>query len=268
MTPARWTPAELVDLQRYPLDDPMSAPYRSLVADCQTSLADSGICLLHEFPRSGALQAMADEAMGLAPSAHRRDYSMAVNGTVSPDLPADHPQRRRHPFRMAAIAYDEFGPNSAIRALYQWDRLTDFIAAVVGGGALYRCADALASCTVTVLAEGDEHGWHYDDNDFVVSLLLQSPVSGGDFEVLPNCRGDGGEDHDSIARAFDGDSAALARPGLRPGTLSLFRGQRSLHHVTRVAGSRPRLIALFSYDRRPGMWFPDEVRRGVYGRLG
>ena len=62
--------------------------------------------------------------------------------------------------------------------------------------------------------------------------------------------------------------AGLARPELRPGTLSLFRGQRSLHHVTRVAGARPRLIALFSYDRRPGMWFPDEVRRGVYGRLG
>jgi UDP-N-acetylenolpyruvoylglucosamine reductase len=52
-------------------------------------------------------------------------------------------------------------------------------------GAIYidpatrRVADPLLSCTVTYLAEGDQHGWHFDGNDFVVSLLLQAPESGG-----------------------------------------------------------------------------------------
>ncbi|MGH6933828.1 MAG: HalD/BesD family halogenase, partial [Dongiaceae bacterium] len=118
-----------------------------------------------------------------------------------------------------------------------------------------------------VLADGDEHGWHFDDNDFVVSLLLQSPIAGGQFEVLPNCRSAQGEDIERIGRDFDGAAASLARPELRPGTLSLFRGQRSLHYVTQVSGPRPRLITVFSYDRRPGMWFPDAVRSNVYGRL-
>jgi hypothetical protein len=263
-----WSAAQLIDLTRYPIATPDTAAYGALAAECRECLEASGLCLLHEFLMPEALAAMAHEANRLAPGAFRRDHAMAIHGGAPPPgLPADHPRRRRFPFRTGAIAYDEFGPGSAIRALYEWDGLTGFIAAVVGGGPLYRCVDSLASCTVTVLADGDEHGWHYDDNDFVVSLLLQSAAAGGAFEVLPNCRAERGEDVERIGRAFDGEDVGRTRPDLRPGTLSLFRGQRSLHHVTRVSGPTPRLIALFSYDRRPNMRFSDAIRRNVYGRL-
>ena len=53
---------------------------------------------------------------------------------------------------------------------------------------------------------------------------------------------------------------------LRAGTLSIFRGQRSLHRVSPVEGARQRLIALFPYDRRRGMMFAAEVHLGAFGR--
>lgn len=263
-----WTGGAIVALDRYPIDRPAASAFEALVADCRAQLGASGLCLLPDFIRPTALAAMADEAMTLAPRAHRRREMKTAYGDTAPaDLPPDHPRHRRSLYSMAAIAFDEFGAEGPTSWLYEWDALTGFIAAVVGGDALYRCADELASCTVTVLAEGDEHGWHYDSNDFVVSLLLQAAEDGGHFELWPHLRTPQDERYDVVGRLFDGDRSGLLRPEMRPGTLSLFRGQRSLHHVTRVRGPRPRLIALFSYDRHPAMRFPDAVRMSVYGRL-
>ena len=124
----------------------------------------------------------------------------------------------------------------------------------------------MAALTATALGDGDRHGWHFDENDFVVSLLLQEPEFGGRFEVLPNARTDAGIDFDLCAAALAGTAPDVLRPPLRAGTLSIFRGQRSLHRVSPVEGPRRRLIALFSYDRRPGMMFSAEVHLGAFGR--
>lgn len=43
---------------------------------------------------------------------------------------------------------------------------------------------------------------------------------------------------------------------MAPGTFVLFKGRRSCHRVTPVSSSAPpRLIALLSYDERPGQVF-------------
>ena len=65
---------------------------------------------------------------------------------------------------------------------------------------------------------------------------------------------------------LDGDAALKKTGAIAPGCLALFRGRRSLHHVTGVEGTRPRLIALFSYDRKPGMMFRPEVHLRSLGR--
>lgn len=51
---------------------------------------------------------------------------------------------------------------------------------------------------------------------------------------------------------------------MAPGTFVLFRGRRSIHRVAPVGPTaKPRLIALFSYDRQPGMVFPQATVRSV-----
>ena len=47
----------------------------------------------------------------------------------------------------------------------------------------------------------------------------------------------------------------------------IFQGRRALHRVTPVEGARSRIVALFSYDRRPDMVFPERVRLSSVGRL-
>jgi hypothetical protein len=265
---ARWTPERLVDLTRYPVLELEQPATQALIARGRAALADDGLCLLGGFVAPAALGAMAAEAQSLVPGAFRRDQMNGVwrYDADEAEFPADHPRRARHLSRHGTIAYDRLAPSSPIRALYEWPGLTDLIAALSGEPRLYNCADPLASCVITVLGEGDAHAWHYDSNDFVVSLLLQDAEEGGLFEYAPNIRTDEDENYGEIARLFAGETRRLKVARLEPGGLALFRGQRSLHRVTRVKGRRDRLIALFSYDRKPGMMFDPEVHRRALGR--
>lgn len=69
-----------------------------------------------------------------------------------------------------------------------------------------------------------------------------------------------------MARVYDGDRSRIVRPPFAPGTLCLFRGRYSLHRVSEARGPRPRLLAVFSYHREPGLIFPEATQRNYVGR--
>ena len=63
--------------------------------------------------------------------------------------------------------------------------MIDLLGSIVEVPQLHCMADPLINVTVTYMGDGDQQGWHFDDNDFVVSLLLQRPDQGGEFEYVP-----------------------------------------------------------------------------------
>jgi hypothetical protein len=50
------------------------------------------------------------------------------------------------------------------------------------------------------------------------------------------------------------------------GTLLIFCGRRALHRVSPIEGATPRVIALLSYDRAPGVVYSGDVYQRVVGR--
>jgi hypothetical protein len=99
-----------------------------------------------------------------------------------------------------------------------------------------------------------------------VSILLQAPEAGGTFDFAPNIRRDGDENYGEVAAVLDGRSSALRSVKVEARTLLLFCGRRALHRVPPVGGAVPRVIALLSYDRRPGVRYGSEVYARVVGR--
>lgn len=260
--------ADLVDFARYPIDDLDSAAARAIVASSRESLDDTGICRLPGFLRPGVPARLAAEAAALVPSAHRQDHDDIPYGRYrerQQEFPADHPARRRSRFRMGLVSYDELPESGGIKRLYHWDGLTRLIGALTGNPTLHRTADPLLSCNVSVLGPGDTHGWHVDGNDFSVTLLLQEPEAGGQFEYAP-VASPTDENFAAVGRVLDGDRTDIVAPPLTAGTLSVFRGRWSIHHVTPVAGARTRLQVIFSYHVEPGMVFPEATRRNYLGR--
>jgi hypothetical protein len=122
------------------------------------------------------------------------------------------------------------------------------------------------SCTCTIMSDGDTHGWHFDLNDFVVSILLQAPEAGGTFDFAPNIRDEEHENYDAVGEVLDSRSSRLRSVKVEAGTLLLFCGRRAIHRVPPVIGSTARVIALFSYDRRPDICYGPEQYQRVVGR--
>jgi hypothetical protein len=258
---------DIVDRDRYPIDAPSGAA--ALAEDARARLARDNLVLLPGFVRESARERMAAELAAALPGAYRRDrldHGIHLYAGEAPPPPG-HPLLAA-PNRSAQmiLAGDQIPADGCLWSLFRWDPLTDFVAACVGARALYRSADPLAALTATALGPGDAHGWHFDENDFVVSLIIQAPDGGGAFEILPDAKTDAGIDFDACAAALAGTSPRVAREALQPGTLSIFCGKRTLHRVSPVEGARPRLVALLSYDRQPGMVFSPDVHRGAFGR--
>lgn len=258
-------PDTLVDLDRYPLFDPARRSY--VVAAARQGLAETGSAVLPGFLRHEAIDLLVAEAMAILPAAHRRDRMLTpYPWGADPDLPPDHTVHRTSPYRMQVAATDQMDPAGATLALYEWDVLTDFLREMLDLPALYLVRDPLLRCNFTYLRDGDEHGWHFDGNDFVVSLLLQSAEEGGVFEFAPGIRDDGDENYDGVAAVMEGIPGLTRLIRAEPGTLALFRGRRALHRVTRVSGARPRIMLLLSYDEREETVWGAEAQRRVFGR--
>jgi hypothetical protein len=141
MTTTSVDPAALVDLDRYPVTSLGSEAGRAVVDELRSSIADRGVAILPGFVRPDALAAMVEEASGLKSQAFLEDvWGTPYLELPDESLPADHPRRRNEHSLTWVIAYDLIPEQSPLRALYQWDALKDFIAAVLGRTQLYRMA--------------------------------------------------------------------------------------------------------------------------------
>ncbi len=166
------------------------------------------------------------------------------------------------------MAYDLFPSDSAIRALYEWDPLMEFIAALLGRSPLYRYADPFGALNLAVMREDDELHWHFDQTDFVVSIAIQSSDEGGDFENAMLIRSNDDEHYDDVAAVLDGRAPHRVRTEpMTPGTLMVFEGRNSMHRVTPIKGTHPRYVALLAYDTKPDTDSSSRLKMVRYGRL-
>jgi hypothetical protein len=144
--------------------------------------------------------------------------------------------------------------------------MTDFIASILDRGPIYPYADPFGALNLAVMCAGDQLQWHFDQTDFVVSLAIQSAVSGGDFEVVPHIRSASDEHYQEVASVLAGDRSRVMTLPMRPGTLLIFEGRHSLHRVSPIVGPRARHVGLLAYDTAPGTVGSELLRKARYGR--
>jgi hypothetical protein len=259
--------SEIVDLDRYPVDDIDSSRARAVIELHASQLRERGVSVLEGFVRPEAIEAIVAECDALAPQAHHQD----VHGTPYLELPADgwpdgHPRVTWDRSSVHTIGCDQFSSSSLLRQLYEWDALLVFVGRILDREPLYRYADPIGALNLAVMVEGDELGWHYDQTDFVVSLAVQSSERGGDFENVALLRSADDERYDEVARVLAGEDLERVVEPMEPGTLMLFEGRYSLHRVTPISGARPRYVGLFGYDTKPDTMSSELLKLVRYGR--
>jgi hypothetical protein len=252
------TPAEFVNLDHYPVTDLESSRCRELMGYIRRCMADRCICALPGFLRADTIGRMVAEAEAVVPLAYRGptevspyffNYAMPERET----LPPDHPRRSKTPRNMRQIAYDLIPSSTAIWQLYNWEALPAFLAAAIDVTRLFRSADPYQALNISVMDEGGCQQWHFDTNEVNVTLLLQKPEAGGEFEYVPLIRSADNENYMTVKRVLEGDRTGVVQLIQEPGMLVLFKGHHSLHRVAPVRGKRRRYQTILAFNTRSGV---------------
>jgi hypothetical protein len=258
---------DYIDTQRYPIDQPGESR-NALIAGLRAELEANGCAVLKGFVRADRIADLVAESDRVAPHGHRNfNRTNAYFTQDHPDLPQSHPLRRFYDRSNAFVPADNFGADSIMRAIYEWPDFAPFIQAALGEQHFYRYADPLADVIVNLAEAGNGFPWHFDTNNYTVTLAIQNAESGGDFEYSPHLRTPTDENYAGVEAVLDGDGSLIRKLRLEPGDLQIFKGRYSLHRVTPLAGSRPRYVAIFSYVEEPGMVGSPERAHQLYGRV-
>ena len=257
---------ELIDLQKYPVHDLNGASGEALLAECIQSMRHAGYCNLPGFILPDALNLMMDEIQPLLAVASRGTIRRNVYGRPDDEsLPASHPLRRFFEHHPLQLANDQIPAHFLLNQVYRSQYVINLVTAIQEKEKLYTYADEFQALNVVALDQGEWHGWHFDYNECTVTLLLQASEEGGEFIFAPNIRSSQDDAFDSVEKFLDGNYPDTIQLGRDAGTLTLFRGEFSIHGVTRIDGPTPRVTSIFAYDERPGRVAEDRINIQIYG---
>ncbi|QNE77821.1 arpA protein [Streptomyces finlayi] len=257
----------VVDTDRYPLSDPGSVEGQTVIDRARHELATVGCTVLPDFIRPSLHEVLRQECAAIAPQAYFDVETVNVyNIAVDADLPENHPGRRTFQRGNAFVARDHIPGGALISRLYAHEVFQRFVADCFGLPQLHELADPLSGLVLNVVRPGMEHPWHFDTNEYTVSMLTQQAQAGGDFEYCPNIRSAEDERFDAVRDVLDGSTRG-ERLLLRPGDLQLFKGRYSLHRVSPVQGDVARHSAIFAYSERPDVIGSMSRTRQLFGRV-
>ena len=260
----------LIDLDRYPIDQPGTPGYDATVQAARRGLRSAGCAVIKDLVRPEALRSLSREIV------ERKSATYYSQQTINPyfhtdvngEFPGHHPVNTFIERSSGFIPGDAWDKGCATDHLFRSPALARFLADCLEITELHCYADPLAGLTANILDPGQQFTWHFDTNEFAVTVLVDEADEGGLFEFVPNIRSDGDKGFDRIQQVLEGGRHGVITLDLRPGDLQIFRGRYSLHAVTRVpARSQPRHAAVFAHTEQPGVIGRVVRTRQLFGRV-
>ena len=255
-------PENIINLEQHPIQE---SDYSK---SCKDQLDSTGALVMEDFLNSDTVESLQAEARELRPLAyfcHQNHNAYLLD--PDPDFPAEHIRNLEQVSDKGCITHDQVPENSLLRTLYEWPDFRNFLKQVLGEP-VFPYADTLSSININYYEQGQQLGWHFDNASFAVTLMLQSPGQGGEFEyreMVRNCE----KDDSAFA-----DTEAVIKGKLQPktlaigdGSLVLFRGRNSLHRVAPVVSEHARILVTLNFNTEPGIMLSELARMAFFGRI-
>lgn len=256
-----------IDSDKYPLGEATGELYRLLVAEARAAINADGCYVLKSAIKPNALAEMQEEAASIEGRAHYTKNKVNVYFSEEDrSLPKDHPRRFMMERSNGFVSGDCFPSKSLIRELYKSEALKRFIADCLEEPVIYHYADPIASLTMNVNKPGDQFSWHYDTNEFTVTLLIQDCEEGGIFQYAPNIRNKDDECYDDVSALLHGDHSRVKELKLNEGDLQIFKGRYALHRATEARGSTTRNLVVFTYTEKDNVIGSGYRSMELYGK--
>ena len=148
---------EILNLAKFPFDNPGSQSWLALVEKCQVDLEKNGMFNLEGFVKPEALSKAVEELKPIIDTlafVHKRRHNIYFKKEI-PGLAADHPALTMTETINHTVCYDQI-PNSIPAWIYEWPPFIVFLAAVMKKDALFPMRDSLARLNVMSYRDGDD----------------------------------------------------------------------------------------------------------------
>ena len=236
---------------------------------CKQQFDKDGVLVLKQFLTPAALTAVVDEGKNKQPLAFytKSGHNVYLTQTDS-SFSNNHPRNKWVQSSKGCITDDQINLDSPLRALYDAQELRSFLALVLGENKLHAYADPLSSINLHYASAGQELGWHFDNSSFAITLLIQSPTYGGQFEYVEKLRNSdqGDMNYTGVSQVLSGEIEGQA-VSVDAGDLMLFRGRDALHRVTPTLGDTTRMLVVLAYNAEANVALSESARMTFFGRL-
>ena len=258
---------EIINLTKYPINDTGSIKYRELINYTRKQLNEDGCCVLSNFIRPDSIQKMKDEVdRNLSKIYFTNDKHNPYFTKDDKTLHEEHPKRIFTVRQSGYLNSDDLEKNSDLNKFYDLEEMLKFVSDSLEVFPLYKWADPLGKNPYSVMHTDHYFPWHFDGNEFTLSVLIQKAEIGGLFEYASDIRSKDNENFEEVAKVLKGNRKKIKSLDLKPGDLQIFKGRFSMHRVTKIEGKTSRYIALPCYVKDPLKINKPEHSKQVYGK--
>jgi hypothetical protein len=255
---------KIVNLNLHPIN--RSDEYLSV---CHNKLKSNSLLQLDDFLLPKALKIIQNEAKKL----YCKSFHSSKNHTVllykkDNTLNNDDPCNIVVNSNKSCVPDDLIPYNSLIRLLYNSTNFRKFIETVFGIDKIYPYRDTLASINYNYYGKNQQLGWHFDNAYFTITLMIESPISGGIFQYINKVRDfDKNYINKNLLKSVLTNTHLVNELSVQSGTLVLFYGRNSLHRVTPVTSDKYRVLVTLNYNLEKNIMLSENARLTFFGRL-
>ncbi len=258
---------EIINLEKYPINDIGSLKYKELTNYTRKQLNKDGCCVLSNFIRPDSIQKMKDEVdRNLSKIYFTNDKHNPYFTKDDKTLHEEHPKRIFTVRQSGYLNSDDLEKNSDLNKFYDLEEMLKFVSDSLEVFPLYKWADPLGKNPYSIMHTDHYFPWHFDGNEFTLSVLIQKAEIGGLFEYASDIRSKDNENFEEVAKVLKGNRKKIKSLDLKPGDLQIFKGRFSMHRVTKIEGKTSRYIALPCYVKDPLKINKPEHSKQVYGK--
>ena len=236
---------------------------------CKEKLKKNSVLLLENFLLPESLRNIQNEANLL----HSKAYYCSQNHTVllnkkDSDLDGDDPCNIEVKSNKGCVPHDLISHESDLSKLYNSNEFVKFLEIVLGIQKIYPYKDTLSSINYNYYEKHQQLGWHFDNASFAITLMIQSPESGGVFQYINK-----GRDFEKnfidkeLIKLVLSDEYPANELSVEPGTLILFYGRNYLHRVTPVTSKKCRILVTLNYNLEKDVELSENARLTFFGRI-
>ena len=258
---------DIVDLDIYPINQLSNQKYKDIINHNKKLLDNNGCCILKNFIKEVSINRMKQEAERKLNKVHwTKDKHNPYFTKDDETLPKDHPKRIFTARESGYINSDDLEQDSDLNHLHDSDEMLKFVSDCLGVYPLYKWVDPLGKNPYSIMQPGHYFPWHFDGNEFTLSILVQKSEKGGIFDYSPDLRSKDNESFENVTKVLRGNRSTVKSLDLEPGDLQIFKGRFSMHRVTKIEGKSSRYIALPCYVKDPYRVNKPEHSIQVYGK--